>query len=455
VGSRPSRRSTFGPRRKQRLQKKREKQQKISAYVDFLVAPIFGLFKNLSRRSARKELATLGRRAYVLVTPIFRWFKKILSRRSSHKESTTLGPRTGGLHAKKKSQKISVYRYASSLLGSIGSSIGSFVTSIYSKKRDSAPGEARDVRGKHALNKNRLRGTTVFAGVIVVLLLALLLKNFWGADRKLTLNNRNKVLVKPAVYYHGGENTYLILEKETKDVMVMSYKPLKKRIKTIFIAKETFTQIPDYGFGEISEAVDLGMPDTLATIKNLLGLDVSNYLITKTGDLKNLGTPNLFDKAFTEATMSNLSDKERLKIAEELAKIEPQRIDVFPLPVKSIAVHQEAYLEPQTEKVEELVKSIWGDSETQVKVMILNGSGQPGVGERLAKKLADEGFEVRDIRNAESFNYNETRILMYRQKKAAVEIRDLLGVGVLVDAGISSNIADITIVVGRDYAENQ
>ena len=421
MGSRPSRRSTFGPRRKQRLQKKREKQQKISAYVDFLVAPIFGLFKNLSRRSARKELATLG-------------------------------PRTGGLHAKKKSQKISVYRYASSLLGSIGSSIGSFVTSIYSKNRDSAP---VDVRGKHALNKNRLRGTTVFAGVIVLLLLALLLKNFLGADRRLTLNNRNKVVVKPAVYYHGGENTYLILEKETKDVMIMSYKPLKKRIKTIFIAKETFTQIPDYGFGEISEAVDLGMPDTLATIKNLLGLDVSNYLITKTGDLKNLGTPNLFDKAFTEATMSNLSDKERLKIAEELAKIEPQRIDVFPLPVKSIAVHQEAYLEPQTEKVEELVKSIWGDSETQVKVMILNGSGQPGVGERLAKKLADEGFEVRDIRNAESFNYNETRILMYRQKKAAVEIRDLLGVGVLVDAGISSNIADITIVVGRDYAENQ
>ncbi|HEY4687519.1 MAG TPA: LCP family protein [Candidatus Subteraquimicrobiales bacterium] len=451
MGSRTSRRSTFGPRRKQRLQKKREKQQKISAYVDFLVAPIFGLFKNLSRRSARKELATLGRRAYVLVTPIFRWFKKILSRRSSHKESTTLGPRTGGLHAKKKSQKISVYSHVSSLLASIGSLVTS-IYSIYSKKRDSAP---VDVRGKHALNKNRLRGTTVFAGVIVVLLLALFLKNFLGADRRLTVNNRNKVVVKPAVYYHGGENTYLILEKETKDVMIMSYKPLKKRIKTIFIAKETFTQIPDYGFGEISEAVDLGMPDTLATIKNLLGLDVSNYLITKTGDLKNLGTPNLFDKAFTEATMSNLSDKERLKIAEELAKIEPQRIDVFPLPVKSIAVHQEAYLEPQTEKVEELVKSIWGDSETQVKVMILNGSGQPGVGERLAKKLADEGFEVRDIRNAESFNYNETRILMYRQKKAAVEIRDLLGVGVLVDAGISSNIADITIVVGRDYAENQ
>lgn len=91
--------------------------------------------------------------------------------------------------------------------------------------------------------------------------------------------------------------------------------------------------------------------------------------------------------------------------------------------------------------------------EAPVRVAVLNANGVPGVGESVAELLVPGGFQVVSSTNARRFDENETRI--YTPDSARVpeaeRARALLGVGAVVLGGGPSGLADITIVVGKDF----
>jgi len=110
-------------------------------------------------------------------------------------------------------------------------------------------------------------------------------------------------------------------------------------------------------------------------------------------------------------------------------------------------------LVPAGAEVQRVLAQAFGSpTRTPVRVIVLNGSGAPGVGERVAERLIPAGFQIVASENAASFNHARTSIVASDRaaRGAAAEVRQLLGVGD-VTLGPSSNLGEVTIVVGEDF----
>ena len=86
-----------------------------------------------------------------------------------------------------------------------------------------------------------------------------------------------------------------------------------------------------------------------------------------------------------------------------------------------------------------------------VRVQILNGSGEPGVGTRVAAYLREGGFQVTDVRNADRNDYFATLVIARRSDVSlADEVRHYLGGLPLVRQEWDSELADVSVLVGSD-----
>jgi hypothetical protein len=91
---------------------------------------------------------------------------------------------------------------------------------------------------------------------------------------------------------------------------------------------------------------------------------------------------------------------------------------------------------------------------------VRNGSGIPGLGTKMADQLRHDGYVVNSVGNADSFDYDTTQIRATAKTPLAGErirsdIRlDQALVTPVPDAtpGAPAVTADVTVVVGRDYA---
>jgi hypothetical protein len=99
-----------------------------------------------------------------------------------------------------------------------------------------------------------------------------------------------------------------------------------------------------------------------------------------------------------------------------------------------------------------LVEAFGGPDREVVSVIVLNGSGVPGVGELVAERIVPGGFRVVVSENASSFDHEETLVVVGSADDVALgeRVRDLLGVG-SVNVSVASGIAPVTIVVGKDF----
>lgn len=86
-----------------------------------------------------------------------------------------------------------------------------------------------------------------------------------------------------------------------------------------------------------------------------------------------------------------------------------------------------------------------------VRVQVLNGSGEPGVGTRVAAWLREGGFQVTDVRNADRTDYFASFVVARRADLSlAAEVAHYLGGPPLVRQEWSSELADVSIVIGSD-----
>ena len=99
-----------------------------------------------------------------------------------------------------------------------------------------------------------------------------------------------------------------------------------------------------------------------------------------------------------------------------------------------------------------LVEAFGGPAEEAVPVIVLNGSGVPGIGEAAAERLLPGGFRIAVSQNASDFDHPETLIVVGSPDDVglAERVRDLLGVG-SVSVSVGSGIAPVTIVIGKDF----
>jgi hypothetical protein len=88
-----------------------------------------------------------------------------------------------------------------------------------------------------------------------------------------------------------------------------------------------------------------------------------------------------------------------------------------------------------------------------IRAIVQNGSGEPAIGEAVARKLIPVGFRIVLSGNAESFGHERTDVLAEGAEhiEAARRARRALGVGRVTLSAVPSGITDITIVVGEDF----
>lgn len=87
-----------------------------------------------------------------------------------------------------------------------------------------------------------------------------------------------------------------------------------------------------------------------------------------------------------------------------------------------------------------------------IRVEVLNGSGQEGVGGKVAAVLRDAGFQVVSVRNADRFDYPRTLVAARGSDvgRARAVARKLDGSQIIRQRAPVD--WDVTVVVGRDQA---
>jgi hypothetical protein len=99
-----------------------------------------------------------------------------------------------------------------------------------------------------------------------------------------------------------------------------------------------------------------------------------------------------------------------------------------------------------------LVTKTFGTTEP-VPVIVQNGSGRPGIGEAVARRILPAGFRVVISENASTFGVALTTITANGRKHVAQarSLRRDLGVGRVRLSRVPSGVGDITVVVGEDF----
>jgi LytR cell envelope-related transcriptional attenuator len=258
-----------------------------------------------------------------------------------------------------------------------------------------------------------------------------------------------------------------------------------KEAAALVIPENTAANIPGRGYAPIQEAVTgRGVTDAVAaTVENILGIRVDGSVRTSIEDLgqkvKKLGGIRAglkqLDGPGTVEYLRNAHSVDRaIRWQEVVAGVlegipeHPDVLESIPpsfrppftgggrdvdiLPFEEIG---SGLVRPDDEAVAELVQERLVPTATsdKVRLVVLNGNGTPGVGEDVARLLVPEGFTLVATQNAASFDQEETRVVASSQEFVddANRALHLLGTGKVYLSGIPTYLADVTVIVGKDF----
>lgn len=141
-------------------------------------------------------------------------------------------------------------------------------------------------------------------------------------------------------------------------------------------------------------------------------------------------------------------------VAQVLTRAGTGAAELHELPVEDIGA---GLAIPDAEAVRALVGDLFQPTARvmgEVRLVVLNGVGTPGIGERVARVLVPRGFKLVSSVNAPTFDVEETQIVAAsRDMLDEAEVaRELLGVGRVFLGEQPTQVADVTVVIGRDFA---
>lgn len=242
--------------------------------------------------------------------------------------------------------------------------------------------------------------------------------------------------------------------------------------------------VPGQGDSRLDEALELPLATATTTVANTLGLWVDHAaslgrlrleaLVDRMGGLEVAG--ETLTGAEVVASIEDVSRGRSLAfqlVLQALLEANPawierdfDGVDDFEAVSDTLASASEAtvmtvpIVEPaegiyraEPEAINDSVVDAFGGPDRElVPVIVLNGSGQPGVGELVAEKIVPAGFSVVVSENAQTFDHDETLVVVGSSSDVGLggRVRDLLGVGT-VNVSVSSGLAPVTIVVGKDF----
>jgi hypothetical protein len=257
----------------------------------------------------------------------------------------------------------------------------------------------------------------------------------------------------------------------------------------VAVPADVTINVPGQGLGTVGEAAaggDVGLVGV--ALENLVGVRMDGSVDSTTAELQAavdaLGTIEVADQVMAGAQVVEyltaqdpgaLPDERFLRWQDVLEGIRdgvaanPAAVAGFPEPLRPILAAGSpdpmalyalpvvdlgaGLLRPDAKGLDALVKDVFvpyaGD---EVRIVVLNGVGRPGVGEEVARILVPEGYQLVATGNANTFEVKTTKIISLSESdlSAAQRARDLLGVGQVLMAE-PTGLADLQIVVGQDF----
>lgn len=89
-----------------------------------------------------------------------------------------------------------------------------------------------------------------------------------------------------------------------------------------------------------------------------------------------------------------------------------------------------------------------------IRVQVLNGTGEAGIGSKVASALREGGFHVVEVRNADRQDYYATLVVARRDDATAAQaVAKYLGGPPVIRQAWSSDEAEVTVVLGSDRSK--
>ncbi|MCK4240121.1 MAG: LCP family protein [Candidatus Atribacteria bacterium] len=152
-----------------------------------------------------------------------------------------------------------------------------------------------------------------------------------------------------------------------------------------------------------------------------------------------------------EYIATNIKVQDVIALANLFKGVNQEKFRIETVHGKPVYIEGVSYLKPDVEEVQQRVKSLIYGKNSGVKVEVLNGNGMAGVAHKIAKELELQGFEVVNIANADNFDYQKTRIIVYSKKvNLDNEFKRLFNDFEIVKRYQTQDGLDLVIILGKD-----
>ncbi len=297
-------------------------------------------------------------------------------------------------------------------------------------------------------------------GAVVALALVFVLVAFGinGAARYLAKRKAAKENSPAAVQQRAKDNLLIIGSDGTSgaDFLAVRLDEKDGQIFGVAVPDGAFMEVPGQGFERIGDSFKAGPQVSMAAISNYLTVPFERYVVVPKEVYQAALTDQTMKGLMDAVTATNLPDADKTRLGEFMNGVGTAQVALVPLPVKPINLGQQTYFEPQRDQVADLLLQWWGvrlgSEEGVVRAIVYNGAGSPGIAGEVAQVLIKSGIRVVDTTNADRFDYKETLIVVQNgDLEAGATVRDVLGTGKIVDQPSDQDVADIIVIVGRDW----
>ncbi len=267
-------------------------------------------------------------------------------------------------------------------------------------------------------------------------------------EEKVVITQRTFVIL--GVTDSGGSKTL-------SGAVQVVFDPAQNRIGGLFVDPDMFVVMPGRGLQSISDGFNESPKALAAAISTVLGIKSEGYLIIDDADFARLKVNKDIGRVFEQYSDGNVPRAESKELGEQMTLISKERRDLYDVPVRQLEIGESLYYEPVNDELNRLVKAIWGREpsfkEDGLKVIILNGNGTPGIGRKAADRLIGKGYQIIDVKNADSFDYATTRIMVYNKaaRRGGKQLAKDLGLGTVVDDALAQDVTDVVILLGKDF----
>ncbi len=150
---------------------------------------------------------------------------------------------------------------------------------------------------------------------------------------------------------------------------------------------------------------------------------------------------------------TNIEVRDTVALANLFRGVNQEKFRMDTVQSKPVYIKGISYLEPNVEEVQQRVKSLIYSKNSGMKVEVLNGNSMMGTAHKIAQDLELQGFEIVNVGNADNFNYQQTKIIVYsKEVNLDNQFKELFKDFEMVKEYQDQANLDLVIILGKDMA---